>query len=138
MLQASSDVLLKRVEDTLQFLVWFLGIPVALGALALAGFAVEWAVAHIKGAVTHCQNRLDDCHKRAAEDSLRWEDHRAFLEWLAMKTGSETTGAIDERLVEAQQQAEMIRILLEEVPQGRSAVRRDPLAPQAIHPSERT
>jgi hypothetical protein len=102
------------MTDTTQFLLWFLGIPAAMGVIALIAFGVEWSVSHAEHAAARVHHRFSHWREAADASSMRRDDARAFYEWLSMKAGADMNGAVDERLVEAQKQAELIRILIEE------------------------
>ena len=98
-----------------QFFFWFLGVPTAI-ALALAmALAVDWAVWQLETASVRCQNRFTGWRARATQQSFRDQDRAAFFRWLRAKAGThQMTGAVDQTLVDAQQQSELIRILVEE------------------------
>ena len=98
-----------------EFLIWFLAVPLAIaGAMALA-LAVEWAVSQVETASARCQSNLAGWRGRATQRSFQEQDRAAFLRWLRRKAGTDPmTGAVDQTLVDAQQQSELIRMLLEE------------------------
>jgi len=103
------------MTETVEVLLWFLGIPAGWAAVLLLVFAVEWAVWQAEGATARCQSMLANWRVNSSARWSRQEDNKVFLNWLAGRTGmSSATGAVDETLVEAQQQADIIRALVEE------------------------
>jgi hypothetical protein len=108
------------MPDSLQFLLWFLGVPAALAVIMLLLVCVEWGYWRIGHAMARCQARFDGWRMRSAEQYSRQEDQRAFLDWLESQTGtSQSSGAVDYELVEAHRQGELIRVLIEhEVPKA--------------------
>jgi hypothetical protein len=111
------------MSDTLQFILWFFGVPVVLVMLLLAASVTEWAVWHLGNAAARCNDRLSGWRITAAQQSNRQESHREFMNWLDSQAGTAESGSdANETLVEAQRQSDLIRILIEdEVPK---AVRR--------------
>jgi hypothetical protein len=106
------------MPDSMQFLLWFLGVPAALAAVMLLGVCVEWCIWQIEHVMFRCQARLHGSRMQSASQFSRQEDQKAFLNWLESQAGtSQPSGAVDYELVEAQRQAELIRVLVEhEVP----------------------
>ena len=102
------------MSDSAQFLLWLFGIPAAVGVCLLLVPIAEWAVWQAGSAAAHCQSKLFGWRMHVTQSSLRQQDDQAFSEWLASKTGEDLGGAVDGRLLEAQKQAEAIRILIEE------------------------
>jgi hypothetical protein len=103
------------MPDTIQFLLWFLGVPAALVAVVLAVFGVEWAVWHLGSAAAHCHDQLTGWRMTATYRSFQNQDRQEFLNWMAVQAGTASTGSgVDETLLEAQRQADLIRILVEE------------------------
>jgi hypothetical protein len=99
----------------MEVLIWFLGIPAALIAVWLLTTTLEWVAWHAGEAVTRCQDRLTNWRTDAAEENLQQEDSHAFLTWLSQKAGLPSmNGKVDEDLVAAHKQADLIRILVEE------------------------
>jgi hypothetical protein len=97
------------------FFLWFLGVPVALALVTLLGVSVEWAVLQLSRLAARCQDSMEGWRMNVTEKSHRTNDRHAFLRWLATKTGTgQDTGTVDQQLVEAQQQVESIRALIEE------------------------
>jgi hypothetical protein len=103
-----------------QFLLWFLGVPAALAVAAAVAPALEWAVWHAENFVGRCRGGVDGWRVRAARQSREQQDRAAFLRWLSAKAGADPmTGDVDQRVVEAQRQSELIHILVEgEVPKA--------------------
>jgi len=103
------------MPETIQFLLWFLGVPAALVTVVLVVFGVEWAVWHLGSAAAHCQDRLTGWRMTATHRSFQNQDRHDFLNWIAAQAGTASAGpGVDETLVEAQRQADLIRILVEE------------------------
>jgi len=102
------------MSDSIQFLLWFLGVPAALVAVVLVMSGVEWAVWQLGSAAAHCQDRLTGWRTAAASQSFQTQDRQEFLNWMAAQTGTSSGSGVDEALVEAQRQAELIKILVEE------------------------
>ena len=103
------------MSDTAVFFLWLLGVPIAVAILMLAGVSVEWAVWQLSSAAARCQTTVETWRMGMTEQTSRSNDRRAFLRWLAAKTGTgSSSGAVDQQLVEAQRQAESIRALIEE------------------------
>ena len=103
------------MPDTIQFFFWFLGVPAAVVACLLLKFALELIAWHFETATAQCQSRLAGWRMNTNRSSLHQQDNHAFIEWLAARTGTGSSGAgVDQRLVEAQKQAELIRVLVEE------------------------
>ena len=101
--------------DVTEFLVWSLGVPAAIAASMLLAVLLEWAVWQVQCVSAHCHSRLNGWRARVAENSFRREQQKGFLDWLAAQTGTALqTGSVDQTLVEAQQQTELIRILTEQ------------------------
>jgi hypothetical protein len=103
------------MQDLTQFLFWFLGVPAGLIALAVAVSGLEWVALRMEHAATRCQERLALWRAQAAGRSLRQEDRKAFLQWLAAKTGTDQASSqVDNTLIEAQRQSQLIRALVED------------------------
>jgi hypothetical protein len=103
------------MSDTSLFVLWFLGVPAALGLLALMLVSMEWAAVQLTGAAARCQSSIEDWRMNVTAESNQSSERRAFLNWLSVKTGTGPTAkAVDEQLVAAQAQAESIRALIEE------------------------
>src|ERR1700704_3705141 len=103
------------MSETIQFLVWLLGIPAALLTIMVIVSGVEWAVWRLESAAAHCQDRLTGWQATAANQSFRHQDRQDFLNWIATQVGTASTEpGVDDNLVGAQRQAELIRILIEE------------------------
>src|SRR5438067_1585366 len=104
----------------IQLLLWSLGIPAAIVLTMVACVAVEWAVWHLENASARCQSRFAGWRVRATREALHEQDWAAFLHWLRARTGTDQmSGFVDESLIEAQQQSELIHILVEgEVPKA--------------------
>ncbi len=104
-----------QMPDTLQFLLWFLGTPVALAVVAVVGAGFEWTILRIENAVAATNGRREESRVRSAERASWSRDHAAFVEWLESQAGGTVPdGSVDEELVEAHRQAELIRFLVEE------------------------
>lgn len=103
------------MSDAFQLALWFLGAPIALAVLALAGAGVEWTLVRMEGALGDVSSRRDAVRARSAERSSRRRDHAVFLQWLANQTGtSAPDGSVDEELIAAHRQGELLRFLVEE------------------------
>ncbi len=103
------------MSDTVIFILWLAGIPIAIAIVMLLGMSVEWAAWQLSSAAARCQSRVEAWRTGVSEATSRIDDHEAFRRWLAAKVGTaRTSGAVDEQLVEAQRQAESIRVLIEE------------------------
>lgn len=103
-----------------QFLLWFLGVPAAFMLAIAVALALEWAAWHAENFLGRCRVGVDGWRARAARQSSEKQDRAAFLGWISAKVGADhMTGTVDERLVEAQRQSELIHILVEgEVPKA--------------------
>lgn len=108
------------MTDTSWFVSWFVGIPVALIAGMLALWTAEWAVWQIGNAAKRCEDAIGVWRSKAARRSGDAASHREFLHWLETQTGEAELGSgVDERLLGAQRQAELIRVLIdEEIPKA--------------------
>ena len=101
------------MSDMVQLFVWFLGVPVAAAILLLFLVASQWAIGRVEVAAARYYDRLESWRMQAAERSAQEQDRKGFLRWLAARTGANPASA-EEHLVEAQQQSELIRALIEE------------------------
>src|ERR1700681_4004547 len=91
--------------DVTQFLLWFLGVPAALGAAMLLAYAAEWIVWQVGNVSGRCHVRLTGWRAEATQKSVLEGDRQAFLDWVAARTGGEQlTGTVDDRLIQAQRQ----------------------------------
>ncbi|HZP17926.1 MAG TPA: hypothetical protein VFB00_08180 [Terriglobales bacterium] len=107
------------MPDTVLFLTWFLGVPILLMIGTLLVFGVEWATWTIGNAAAHCQNWLTGWRIDADARSETQQNHAEFLRWLGTRAGIDRSGSVDEDLVRAQQQTELIQVLVsEEVPKA--------------------
>ena len=108
------------MTDTMLFLLWFAGIPVALVAGMLALWSAEWILWQLQTATTRCGDAVAGWRENIAQKTGSAASHRDFLRWAQAQTGEEELGsAVDERLVEAQRQADLIRVLVdEEIPKA--------------------
>lgn len=103
------------MTDTMQLLVWFLGPPLTLGFIKLLAACLEWAEFKLEDISAHYQDRLHHWRIDAAQRSRSKSDREGFLRWLAAQAGTDRRdGRIDHEMVEAQEQAGLIRILVEE------------------------
>jgi len=103
------------MTDTMQFWIWFLGAPVALGFIMLLMSGLKWAEFKIEEFSAHYQDRLSHWRSHATQRSRSKADHEGFLRWVAAQAGTDSRdGRIDHEMVEAQEQAGLIRILVEE------------------------
>jgi len=103
------------VPDTSLFLLWFLGVPAALAVGMLVLLAIEWTAWRVRDAKVRCTDAISGWRVSAAHKLDQRADHQKFLEWLAAQSGTDPSkSGVDERLVEAQAQAELIRALVEE------------------------
>jgi len=103
-----------------QLLPWFLGAPIALALAMALTLAVEWAVWQVETATVRCQSRFAGWRARATQRNLEEQDHAAFFQWLSAQVGTQQmSGSVDETIVEAQRQTELIQLLLDrEVPKA--------------------
>jgi len=101
-----------------QLVVWLLVIPAAAVLAIVLQLVLEWGGWHMQNLMALCQGGIDGWRTRAAHQRFNQQDRAAFLRWLSAKVGT-TTGAVDETLLEAGRQSELIRILIEdEVPKA--------------------
>ena len=102
------------MSETAQLVTFLIGIPAAVAVCMLLALGVEWTVWQVGNAAAYCQSRLSNWRWRTAHESLGQQNDKAFADWLASKTGEDLDGSVDDRLVQAQKQAEIIRIVVEE------------------------
>ncbi len=106
---------MKIMSDTLVLAMWFVGIPATLVAGMLVVWAIEWTLMKAENAAAQCQVALTGWRYATHQKSQQTADRQEFLAWLAARTGTSPMGStVDGRLVDAQQQAELIRVLIEE------------------------
>jgi hypothetical protein len=110
------------MSDTLQSLLWVLGLPILGIALVLLAVGVEWAVRRLESASAHFEDWLSASRAGAEERHMEKQDTQDFLGWLGERSGTAASnGAVDNRLLQAQRQSELIKILVEgEVPKAAS------------------
>jgi hypothetical protein len=110
------------MSDAMPWLIWA-GVPAALIIIGVLVKCGEWAAGKAEGMAAHFQAQRIARQAQSAGRIMREQESRVFLEWLAARSGTGSVGSgIDDTIVEAQRQSEMIRILIEkELPK---AVRR--------------
>src|SRR5262245_45320980 len=108
------------MSSTAQFLLIFVGIPALLLAAVALVAGVEWAAANVESAAARYHQTLEGWRMRKAKTSFVKQDREQFLGWLAQRAHVDlSSAAIDEQLVAAQQQSELIRVLVEhEIPKA--------------------
>ena len=99
---------------------WLLGIP-ALSVLVVASvMALELICARLENAAARWQDRFAASREDAAQRTAEEHDRAGFLQWLSAQAGTQQMdGAVDEAVVEAQRQNELIQLLIDrEVPKA--------------------
>jgi len=106
------------MTGTTQFLLFFVGIPAVLLVAMLLAAGWDWAIAKVENAMAHYLGTLLSWRVQNAKNVFRKRDSQQFLRWLAGRAHIDLSdSAVDEQLVAAQQQTELIRVLVEqEVP----------------------
>jgi len=106
------------MTGTTQFVLFFVGIPAFLLVAVLLVAGSEWAIAKVENAMAHYHGRLSNWRVQNAKNVFKDRDGQQFLHWLAGRAHVDLSdSAVDEQLVAAQQQTELIRVLIEqEVP----------------------
>lgn len=103
------------IMSTPELFLWYLGIPSGLLVIVVVTWGLEWILWKLGAGVDHCQDALSEWPASAHSGRNHKRDQRAFLNWLHQRSGMESPNArVDERLVEAQRQGELVRTLVEE------------------------
>ena len=104
-----------NMTDTFEFLLWFVGIPAGLLVILAITWGLEWIAWQLGSVANRCQDSLTGWRVTANQRSARAQDQRAFMNWLHERSGTGPLGGgVDEVLVEAQRQADLVRALVEE------------------------
>jgi hypothetical protein len=108
------------MSDTVALLIWFVGAPLLLIIMAALAVCADWTIYQIETFATAYQMKIAGWRMNVTEKSYQMKDREAFLRWLEMKSGTGRFGpSVDEELINAQRQADLIRILIDdEVPKA--------------------
>ena len=88
--------------------MWFFGVPATFVAGILIAWVIEWAVLKTENAAARCQDVVMEWRYATHQKSQQTADRQEFLAWFAARTGTSPMGStVDDRLVDAQQQAEV-------------------------------
>ncbi len=99
----------------MDFLLWFFGIPTGLLVIFAITWGLEWVAWRVGLVVDDCGDRLLLWKDTARLRRAQRQDDKYFLHWLHERLGTGNLGNnVDEHLVDAQRQAEVIRPLIEE------------------------
>lgn len=103
------------MSQVFPIVLWLLGIPAAFAASVILAITLRSAMWKMEGAITQFHNWLNNSQIITARRTLQKEDEELFTEWLNSLTASGASStALDDNLVRAQQQSDLIRILVEE------------------------